>query len=62
MQIKLIFTRRVLHLADTWPHFESEGFWESDVAYSYQNMTFSGVGLGLTPLSSKGFLLKLDNF
>ena len=36
MQIKLIFTRRVLHLADTWPHFESEGFWESDVAYSFR--------------------------
>ena len=30
MQIKLIFTRKVLHLAF---FFESEGFWNSEVAY-----------------------------
>ena len=29
MQIKLIFTRKVLHLA----LFESEGFWNSEMAY-----------------------------
>ena len=29
MQIKLIFTRSC-----TWPHFESEGFWNSEEAYS----------------------------
>ena len=28
MQIKLIFIRKV------WPHFESESFWKSEVAYS----------------------------
>ena len=27
MHIKLIFTRKVVM---TWPHFESEGFWNSD--------------------------------
>ena len=27
MQIKLIFTRKVVH------HFDSEGFWDSEVAY-----------------------------
>ena len=30
MQVKLIFTRKVVHLAS----FESEGFWNSEVAYS----------------------------
>ena len=30
MQIKLIFTRKVVHLE---PHFEGEGFWSSEVAY-----------------------------
>ena len=29
MQIKLIFARKVC----TWPHFKSEGFWNSEVAY-----------------------------
>ena len=29
MQIKLIFTRKLC----TWPQFESEGFWNSEVAY-----------------------------
>ena len=29
LQIKLIFTKRL----GTWPHFESEGFWNSEVAY-----------------------------
>ena len=29
MQIKLIFTTRLC----TWPHFEDEGFWNSEVAY-----------------------------
>ena len=28
-QIKLIFTRKVVHQ----PHFETEGFWNSQVAY-----------------------------
>ena len=37
MQVKLVFTRRVC----TWPHFESEGFWNSEVAY------FPGAGLEL---------------
>ena len=31
MQIKLIFTRKVLHLA----RFKSEGFWNSEMAYSF---------------------------
>ena len=30
MQIKLIFTRKVVPLK---PHFESKGFWNSEVAY-----------------------------
>ena len=31
MQVKLIFTRRLC----TWPYFESEGFWNSEVGYSH---------------------------
>ena len=34
MQIKLIFTRKVLHLE---PHIESEGFWNSEMAYCPSN-------------------------
>ena len=34
MQIKLIFTRKIVDLA----HFESEGFWNSQVAYWKKNM------------------------
>ena len=33
LQIKLIFTSKVVHLAS---NFESEGFWNSEVAYSRQ--------------------------
>ena len=32
MQIKLIFTRKVC----TWPHFESEGFWNWEGAYFFK--------------------------
>ena len=32
-QIKLIFT--------TWPHFESEGFWNSKVGYVFQFLNFA---------------------
>ena len=30
MQTKLIFTRKVVHLK---PHFESEGFWNSEIKW-----------------------------
>ena len=30
MQVTLIFSRKVV----SWPHFESEGFWNSEVAYN----------------------------
>ena len=37
MQIKLIFTRKVVHLE---PHIESEGFWNSEMAYCPLNRVF----------------------
>ena len=39
MQITPIFTRKLC----TWPHFESEGFWNSEVAYSI-SVCFARVG------------------
>ena len=37
MRIKLIFTRKVVHLE---PHIESEGFWNSEMAYCPSNRVF----------------------
>ena len=43
MQIKLIFTRKVVHLAS----FESESFWNSEMAYwLFASITDRGVEFG----------------
>ena len=35
MQLKLILTRKVVYSAPAWPHFKSDGFWKSGVAYCF---------------------------
>ena len=55
MQVKLIFTRKVVK---TWPHFESEGFWNTEVAYwllRFSSLVFQIQKLGILTGSSQIF-------
>ena len=55
---KLMFTRKVVHLER---HFESEGFWNSEVAY-LSDVVGCGVGGHLNPHSVISSLGKLHHY
>ena len=55
MQVKLIFTRKVVC---TWPHFESEGFWNTEVTYwllRFSCLVFQIQKLGILTGSNQAF-------